>query len=70
MATAIAKGSNSNAEKHDAKDCPLYCDSVEFCPIQNYCQLFLCGNYQLFEDTRIKKGHVFLLENKDNRFVM
>ena len=42
-----------------------FADSTEFCPIEGLQDLFVCGNYQLIEETRTKVGKLYLLKSDD-----
>jgi hypothetical protein len=44
---------------------PCCADSTEFCPLEEMEDFFVCGSYQLDQETRIKSGklHLFQVAN-------
>lgn len=61
--TAMVRASNAAATALDTRETRFYADSVECCPIEGFQDLFVCGNYQLLEETKKKVGCLYLMRS-------
>ena len=58
--TSIVKADNVSAVTLDQRETKYFADSVEFCPADEWQDVFACGNYQLIEETKKKVGQLYL----------